>query len=843
MTKTGPQNLNEATRALVSLVTPGSPPIPTPTTGSSTPRRRGKLSLDVDDEDEQTKDSLQQLRIAYRQRHGMRPRASTLPSLNITDGAGRTEAGPTAARQKGRSTENLQTFNMYGDAVGAGAEFYDSDSGEDDTLTTVYENEGNVSLAYDDSEDEFLDDDDDEDGRLDESDDDDDNDMLSGLSEEDDSDIEEDLKYAVQQIKMQQGDHAGGAPGPGDSPVRGNSVSSTGTLPPLGRSPRSRRPTGASTSSMTSLTTPSAASHRRVPKKQRSLDVGFNGLANGGVQNAPGAPSNAAGGTPGAPAGRRMSVPSRSRAMSVRTADGPNLSPGLSRDNKPARTDVSVPSSMKGETFPSAEQIATQQKLDAGLDLDVASRLPYRSSATDLGTAIPAASLSSSRLASRPIAPVSTTSRLTAQIKAKQASFDNPLEQYVAASGRSERKPLRLKMYMPSSSQPKVPWEVVVRTDANVAMAIGFALYRYQELKRDKSLPLELCDANRWNLMIVEDDGEPDEDFPALDRTRLISAYSFDEFALVEATPDQVRKNEQETPNTRKPRAVQAAPAVTDNASGTGAASGDQSAESSAPDTANASSQEETATVRVYQYPFDEILSKVYWEATLPLGTRIGSILESVCREKLMDASMYALKIAGRKIVAANDRALDSLEGRYNLELTPKRVITLANGYELQHTSSTANDGLRRTATTTRKVYSALATRGAEDAKVYRQSVVMAGATLPEMLTTAGYHRYQVWRRQPMSFIGRHERVLSIDGEYVHITPPENRTLFDSPKTSSFHMSQVIKCKQSAKVPQNFKVVVMKTSGPKRYDLEAVSAAQSAEIVTKIRSLASKYQK
>jgi hypothetical protein len=72
--------------------------------------------------------------------------------------------------------------------------------------------------------------------------------------------------------------------------------------------------------------------------------------------------------------------------------------------------------------------------------------------------------------------------------------------------------------------------------------------------------------------------------------------------------------------------------------------------------------------------------------------------------------------------------------------------------------------------------------------------------------------------------------------------PPEDRTLFDSPKTSTFHMNQVMKCKQSTKVPANFKIVVRKTSGPKRYDLEAVSAAQSAEIVNKIRSLAYNYR-
>jgi hypothetical protein len=120
--------------------------------------------------------------------------------------------------------------------------------------------------------------------------------------------------------------------------------------------------------------------------------------------------------------------------------------------------------------------------------------------------------------------------------------------------------------------------------------------------------------------------------------------------------------------------------------------------------------------------------------------------------------------------------------------------------------------------------------------------MLVAEDLLPERLG-GGYQKYSIWRRQPMSFISRHERVLAIDGEYVHILPAEDRMFLDSPKTSSFHIGQILKCKQSRKVPANFKIVVKKTTGPKRYDLEAQSAAESAEIVLRLRTLASNYQK
>lgn len=94
-----------------------------------------------------------------------------------------------------------------------------------------------------------------------------------------------------------------------------------------------------------------------------------------------------------------------------------------------------------------------------------------------------------------------------------------------------------------------------------------------------------------------------------------------------------------------------------------------------------------------------------------------------------------------------------------------------------------------------------------------------------------------------MSFISKHEKVLAFDGEYIHIMPSDDKTKFETSKTSSFHVGRIIKCKQSRKVPSNFKIVVNKPSGPKRYDLEAVSVAQCVEIVTKIRHRCSAYVK
>ncbi|ODQ67873.1 hypothetical protein NADFUDRAFT_39284 [Nadsonia fulvescens var. elongata DSM 6958] len=429
------------------------------------------------------------------------------------------------------------------------------------------------------------------------------------------------------------------------------------------------------------------------------------------------------------------------------------------------------------------------------------------------------------------------SSNLTAQIKIKQSEFDNPLEEYIGASGKSEQKPLRLKIFMPSCSEPRRPWEVVVKGDADVANAIGYALYRYKEERRIPPLPIEKCDANQWNLCIVEEDGEPDEDFPALNRNRIISAYSFDEFALVEATPEQVKENERITPN----KVTQ----YKNNAAKSG------NMDSMILDFGSTPKLKvESVVLHIFQYPFHEDLSTSLLTLSTTLETYIAEILDKVCAKRYLDVALYSLKIVGTKIVVANDRTIKSLQGHYDLELTPKRVISTANGYILPSKTTDPNTPFLKSTYCGNPGKSMASTLPFKNndilnndnfSKHIRNYSVVRDA-LTEPLSSATYQKYHIWRRQPMSFISRHERVLAIDGEYVHIMPSDDKTWFESPKTSSFHVKQITNCKQSKKVPNNFKILVMKANGPKRYDLEATSHSQAAEIVTKIRKLVAKHR-
>lgn len=708
------------------------------------------------------------------------------------------------------------------------------------------------------------------------------NNMLSGLSEEeDDSDMEEELELAVQQIKSKPSTASGGE----DSLTSPSRPHSNNTSP---RAPRKHKNSNSSLAS------------KRYVSRQRSFDVGpINKTHN----------SNTVALTEKSP--RRMSVPTK---VHTSHPTGRRLTPDLGSQKLRRPTDPGPPILESAATVSinySETTLAAQEKLELGFglrDLPVSTAPSSLVSSTQPLTTtrtlkrMERSSSIFSQITKKPIPPsqVGKSSLLTSQIKVKESSEDNPLEEYINASGKSEQKPLKLKMYMPSCDEPRKPWEVIVRTDVAVSTAIGFALYCYMEEKRMPSLPEDMCNANKWTLRIVEDDGEPDEDFPALDRTRLLSAYSFDEFALVEATPSQVADHEKITPTTRKAKK----PTAYENLENT-----QQSAEPEPEE------PPENVTLRVYQYPFDDMVSALYWTNEVSINTEISEIQYHVCVDKGLDRNQYVMKIAGKRSVLQPTSKVAALEGQHNLELTPRRIVNKMNGYDellgdlqvikksrsasvmgntqpVQSVQPQPSGGLRSSLSLKRTSVTLTApfnfrTSTDDDSKSNRLSFgsskpgagassvpgnatalrlagiqVSAEATahsraasnarasmmvppmLPETLNAIGFQKYKIWRRQPMSFIQRHERVLALDGEYVHIMPSDDRAWYDySPKTSTFHISQMIKCKMSRKIQNNFKVVVVKSTGvTKRYDLEAMNSTQAHEIVAKLKGLLSSYQ-
>ena len=151
---------------------------------------------------------------------------------------------------------------------------------------------------------------------------------------------------------------------------------------------------------------------------------------------------------------------------------------------------------------------------------------------------------------------------------------------------------------------------------------------------------------------------------------------------------------------------------------------------------------------------------------------------------------------------------------------------------------------------------------------------------LPTNLNTV-YFKWKVWRRKA-TLLNRLEKSLIIDGDYIHLAPSDEAAWKVNPnenslvpgmqhsgsthyhnylhhynysnyynklmmKTSSFHVTQIVKLKRYPnKSPNHFKIVVNKQPGKtpvkerdsnlkKKYDLEASSPSECEEIIEKIK--------
>lgn len=112
-------------------------------------------------------------------------------------------------------------------------------------------------------------------------------------------------------------------------------------------------------------------------------------------------------------------------------------------------------------------------------------------------------------------------SALTALLNAKDdsPSASNPFSRLYAALASKASDALMLTLYFPESNNPSKKLKVGVKKDLTVEEVIGAGLWAYWEEGREPKLEVgdaeqEHDETTKWNLRIVEDDGEVDEDFP-----------------------------------------------------------------------------------------------------------------------------------------------------------------------------------------------------------------------------------------------------------------------------------------------------------------------------------------
>lgn len=97
-----------------------------------------------------------------------------------------------------------------------------------------------------------------------------------------------------------------------------------------------------------------------------------------------------------------------------------------------------------------------------------------------------------------------------------------------------------------------------------------------------------------------------------------------------------------------------------------------------------------------------------------------------------------------------------------------------------------------------------------------------------------------------MSFKGRHPKSLVVDGYQIYILPfNESKGSWYDAKTTSFNIGQIMRIKQSSKIPRYFKIFINKNQNGvyKKYYLEAKSTTECKEITSTIKDLIDTYKR
>jgi hypothetical protein len=328
-----------------------------------------------------------------------------------------------------------------------------------------------------------------------------------------------------------------------------------------------------------------------------------------------------------------------------------------------------------------------------------------------------------------------------------------------------------------------------------VEEVIGYALYEYIE---HKWKPLIEADSglevtSGWNMRIVEDDGVIDEDFPALERSRKISKFSFDQFALVPVNPTALKRGDSGKSAENVP----------------GPSNARTSASKASPTGAN------TVFVKVHLYSTLEV--KQTTTVALPCDMMFSEVLKYCCKKRKIDPNDYTLKMADTKTDIPLDRTVENLG---ITELCLLRKDRGPSGAPIVHLSADliphlliamiAGDIFLRPPD--------------EDQEEEDQS------ESPQYIAeeySSVYRKYNVSRKMAM-MMGRQDRVLAIDGDYVYIMPPENKNmLFDNVKTTSFHISAVVSCQLQRKGSVSFKLTVQRDKETKAYEFDAATAQEA----------------
>ncbi|KAI6778400.1 Stress-activated map kinase-interacting protein-like protein [Emericellopsis cladophorae] len=497
----------------------------------------------------------------------------------------------------------------------------------------------------------------------------------------------------------------------------------------------------------------------------------------------------------------------------------------------------------------------------------------------------------------RPLSVAPPRSLLSAALKAKEHKSSVPFQKFAHFSGQGTQSSIKVRIYPAFSEDPETAFEVLIRPrvhdgqsaerQVTVADLIGLSLYRYNEERRAPSLAPGKLNINWFTLRMVEEGGEVDDDFPPFERTKPLISFTtvnnanargggrmrsnstaYDEFALVVASNDEFEENqaltpqqeeEEQTSSQSAPETPHAEDAIPNDMTGvvnttkvlaparprhnpitttfrmnTSTPLADAPA---VPAVMNNASRGQQKLLRIHIMSSDTAPGQMV-TVDVTTETYLAEVLEAVCRKRQLDKGNHVLKLPGSGAVVMIDRPVSSIGNVSDLELYRRRFatdgpLTMTGSPGSASPKAPGADGMSYQGRKVRKAQQMLGPHplAREIAK-------------QDELGHANYKKYTVWRKQPMRLVGMSERILVIDGEYIHIVPSSGgKALTDGGgKTTTVHFSNVVGCKVPRKHPTNVKLVVYRATESKRYDFETKGADEADEIVGELMKGISPYR-
>ena len=493
----------------------------------------------------------------------------------------------------------------------------------------------------------------------------------------------------------------------------------------------------------------------------------------------------------------------------------------------------------------------------------------------------------------RPISTVLPESVLGQAIRARKSKPKTPEELFARFSGKGSLDPLNIRIYAPFCETPDRPFDMPLqriiqdesgaKVAVTVADAIGLSLWRYHEENFKPSIERAKADVNRWMLRIVED-GEVEYDFPPINRARNITDFtsnnnrpargrsrgkSHDEFALVEASEQEYAANQRTTPkytrlfeefNQEVSSANEPLTAIPDTETAVvdatplnstinkpfAFATRKGSATLDRPSTPTSHSTPRTGLPKTLKINFTSPEARTYTaNFEITTDTYLAEVLDLACKQWRLDKAHHTLRVTGTNTAAPPDRTVEVLGSRAELDLVRRRFANAGSlGLGSSPASSSPNaplflDPVNTTPPSKRGVRKP---GGAAAHPLSNQQDAWNAS-----LVGGDYKRYVVVRKQPMSFAPSHPRTLQLGDESLIILPGDlggggagagdarSALLDPGAKTTPVPYSLIVGCKVSLRNPKSFRVVYFRGRDTKRYDFEAQTAAESAEIVREIR--------